>query len=159
MDAPQDETTRLAVLTALRHRVNDSALDIRWNPQSYITRPGQFDVYGNPTPPTLEGRWEVTRALPTGQVLLVWQVKEEITEAYRPLGDWLLDYMMTWDRANRFWMDEQAKLVDAAEARDRLEAAAGDAEQEEHIHRHAVDVLGMKEVRGVGVGQRARTLF
>lgn len=155
MEQPQDEATRLEMVTQLRNRVNDSALDIRWNPLSYITSPGAFDCYGLPIPPRREGRWEVIRHLETGDTILVWQVKEEITEAYRPLGPWLLDYMMRWDRANRFWMDEQKKVLDAQETQERLDAASAEAEDTEHLWRYSVDVLGMKEVRGVGLPMTA----
>jgi hypothetical protein len=158
MEQPQDEATRLEVVTQLRNRVNDSLLDIRWNPESYITSPGAYDAYGLPVPPRREGRWEVIRNLESGVTILVWQVREEITEAYRPLGTWLVDYMMKWDRANRFWMDEQKRLFDQEEADDRLAAANADAEDAENFNRFAVDNFSMKQVRGVGIGRGPSSL-
>lgn len=157
MEQPQDEQTRIQVRDALRRRVNDSALDIRWNPESYLTSPGRFDCYGLPIPAKREGRWEVIRRLEaTGDVVLVWQVRDMETEAYRPLGEWVLDFMVKWDRANQHWMHEQQQLFDAAEREREAEQAALEEETLEDFWRYGVDVLGMKEDRGVGIGESPR---
>lgn len=155
LDQPQSEEDREAIVTALRTALNDSALDVRWNPTSYVTRPGQFDAFGKPIKPVYDGRWEVIRHLGDGQTVLVWQVKEEVTEAYRPLGLWLVEFMARWDRANVAWMDEQRRLLEAEESRERMLLEHGAQEDEEFWARKATDDLGMKRWIGRGVDLRA----
>lgn len=144
-EQPQDEETRLTTVAQLRHGCNDFKLDIRWNPESYITRPGCYDVYGQPVRPSYEGRWEVIRHLDDGNLVVVWQVKEEGSEAYKPLGEWLVAFLQRWDRANAHWMDEQKKLFEESERLEAWEQLQALEEQHDNLSRHAVDVMGMNK--------------
>jgi hypothetical protein len=152
-DAPLGEAEVETFAREMRARLNDSALDVRWNPESYITRPGAFDAYGRPIPPSREGRWEVIRHSNEGD-LLVWQVKHEGSEAFRPLGPDVIEYLWRWDRANVAWMAEQKRLFDAQEAAEATADALEESTRTEFLERQAVEQLGMKRWIGRGFGDR-----
>lgn len=149
-DAPMLPAEVAAFEAALRRAVNDSALSVRWNPQSYITRPGHFDVYGKPIPPSREGRWEIHRAQQDGSSFMVWQVRDPDTEAYRPLGEWAIDFLRKWDRANVAAQQELKRLYDEEDAAREAADLAFEEEQREHWSRQAVDRIGIKTLIGRG---------
>jgi hypothetical protein len=154
---PQDLETEVRPLVArLRTATNDPQLDIRWNPLSYVTCPGSFDALGRPIRPRYAGRWEVIRVLGDQLApIVVYQVRDHETEGYKPVGDWLLAFMATWDRANTHWMREQQQLMDEADRVREWEDQQDLAELTDALDRHAVEALGMKQWLGKGVQLRA----
>lgn len=132
MDAPQSPDEIEPIELAIRREIDD-LLRIRWNPQSYVTRPGAYDAYGLPIGPQHEGRWEVVRPL-DGRDAVIYQVRYdgEGGEAYRAVGWWLLDFLRKWDRANRFYIDEMKRMYADEDAL----VAARDAADEEATREH-----------------------
>lgn len=128
MDAPQSRAEIDPIETAIRQQIDD-LLRIRWNPRSYVTRPGGYDVYGLPIPPQYEGRWEVVRDV-QGVPAVIYQVRwdGDGCEAYRAVGWWLLDFLKKWDRANQHWIEEQRRML--AEEELALEHIREDEDEE-----------------------------
>lgn len=157
MDAPQSRDEIDPIETAIRQQIDDQ-LRIRWNPRSYVTRPGAFDASGAPIGPSHEGRWEVVREL-DGQLAVIYQVRfdGEGNEAYRAVGWWLLDFLRKWDRANRFWLEEMTRMYGEDEAAERALVEQAEGEQREHLDRVARDDLKMSQWIGRGFGTLAST--
>lgn len=155
MDAPQSRADIDPIELAVRQI--DDALRIRWNPRSYVTRPGSFDAYGNPQPPAYEGRWEVVRAI-EGRLTVIYQVRwdGEGNEAYRPVGWWLVDFLRLWDRENVHWMQEQQRMLEEEDALVRAHAEADDQALGEQLNAWGVE-LGMKQWIGRGFGQGVKS--
>lgn len=131
MDAPQSREDVEPIELAIRREIDD-ALRIRWNPRSYVTRPGAFDAYGNPIGPRYEGRWEVVKPV-DGVDAVIYQLRFDGDggEAYRAVGWWLLDFLRKWDRANRFYVEELQRMYgEDAEAERAAATATEEAERE-----------------------------
>lgn len=143
MDAPQSRDEIDPIETAIREQIDDQ-LRLRWNPRSFVTRPGAFDAYGLPIPPQHEGRWEVVRPLPglEGEPAVIYQVRYDGdgNEAYRAVGWWLLDFLRKWDRQNQHWMDEMKRMYAADEAAERAEANDDEehAREQWDVYAHAL---------------------
>lgn len=167
MDAPQSRVEIDPIEAAIR--ALDEQLRIRWNPRSYITVPGGFDVYGNAIRPHYDGRWEVIRlvgrqdgAREVGeeQYVVVYQVRwdGEGLERYRPVGWWLVEFLRTWDRQNVLWMEEQKRMLDEEERATRHRDTQENEELEESLSRHGRDELHMEQWMGRGFGGGLRTV-
>jgi hypothetical protein len=122
----------------------DRFLYLAWQPRARIVRPGSYDPYGVPIPPTYEGRWEVRRRTEMGEDQLIWQVAWEAGEDghtqgdYRAVGPWLVAKMRRWDQALRaeaeayrakLWAEHDAaelaeQMLNEEEAREFLEEQA-----------------------------------
>lgn len=153
MDAPQSPAEIEPIERKLR--LMDDLLRIRWNPRSYVTRPGHFDAHGLAIPPAHEGRWEVIR-LAADPPILVYQVKHEDSEGYKPIGEWLVQYMELLDRQNTHWM---ADLKKRYEEEERLEAHANqlaDDVMRENVERTAINDFKHKHLLGKGFGPGLR---
>lgn len=155
MDAPQ---SRLEVdPVELLLRTIDDRLRIRWNPRSVVTRPGYFDVYGKAVGAQYDGRWEVHL---DGKEESIYQLKWDGAgaDAYRPVGEWLVEFMRKWDRANVHWMEEMKQMMEEEE---RLELAAASAVDEEsrQFWDHAGFHIGGEELIGRGFGLGTATRF
>lgn len=155
MDAPQSRDEIDPIETAIRREIDD-LLRIRWNPRSYVTRPGAYDAYGRPISPSYEGRWEVVRPLES-ELAVIYQVRwdGEGGEAYRAVGWWLLDFLRTWDRANQHWIAEMQRLLDAEAALVRDADERDEHEAREQWDRTARETLHMEHWIGRGFGTPA----
>lgn len=142
MEAPQSWDEIEPVEAAIRREIDDQ-LRIRWNPRSYVTRPGAYDAYGLPIGPQYEGRWEVVRPV-DGIDAVIYQVRHDGDggEAYRHVGMWLLDFLRMWDRANRFYIDEMKRMYAEDEALVRDREAADTAAEREHWERQSFQLAG-----------------
>lgn len=131
MDQPQSQVEVGPVVQALKRL--DHRLDIIWNPRARIIQSARFDVHGRSLPAQYDGRWEVViRETDIGlhkdrDYSVIYQVREPITDAYKPVGMWLVEFMQKWDsqqshfRAlmDKAWAehekaDEDAGIDDAA---------------------------------------------
>ena len=95
----------------------DPLVDVRWNPRARITKPGSYTILGKRTDPEYLGLWEVIRynspgLTDRGYVRLCFVTKPvrfgrreilmmETDGPYAPIGSWLIEYMRTWDSAQR----------------------------------------------------------
>lgn len=163
MDAPQSRDEVGPIEAAIREI--DDLLRIRWNPESRITVPGGFDVYGNAIRPYFDGRWEVIRLVGRqdgareDSYVVVYQVKwdgEEL-DRYRAIGWWLVDYLRVWDRRNVLWIEEQKRMIEAEERAEHERDTQDNAELEEELQRHGRDALRMEQWMGKGFGAGLRT--
>lgn len=138
---PQSDDSIRPIVEALQRL--DSRLDVRWNPQAVMTKPGEYTVMGKNTDPEYEGRWEVIQwnrasALTDREYVVICRVTQyemmgaknpiqvmRKNGAYAPIDQRLVDYLHLCDAANR------AAHAAVAVASDQADAAV-DAEDLNH---------------------------
>ena len=126
MDAPQSGEDVQRVVEGLK--TLDPLLDIRWNPDAVKLSQGSYTVMGKLIPATYDGRWEVIRydsetTRPTahrGDPVIIYQVRDE-HDGYKPLGEWLVQFMRSWDAAN---VDTARRLMAMLHDDDQADASA-----------------------------------
>lgn len=126
----------------LRAAVRDETLRFRWNPESYVTSPGCYDVYGLPVQPKYDGRFEVVK-FERGEVVgVIYQVRweGEPGEPYRAPGPWLIEQFRVWDRQNVHWMEEMRRRNEGFDLKQRGEATDAEALLRENLDRKAFDL-------------------
>lgn len=158
MDAPQSWDEVGPIEEAMRRVLNDPFLSIRWNPESYVTCPGHFDVYGAAIAAHYEGRWEVRRDPPNEPSVLVYQVRfdDQTGEPYRAIGWWLIPFLQKWDTDNVHAMEERKRLFDEAEREQEAEDALADEGMREFLNKQAADQYGDRLWIGRGFGRGPR---
>lgn len=89
----------------------DDRLRIHWNPKATIEAPGTIDAVGHSSAPKYGGRWQVVRIPGEGDLIpaIIYVVRENRTEAYKPIGMWLVEFMQKWDSANRDFLETMRK--------------------------------------------------
>lgn len=101
----------------------DDRLRILWNPRAVMTTRGTFDAVGHSSEPKYDGRWQVERIPGEGQLMnsIVYVVRTQYTEEYRPIGFWLVEFFKKWDSAQVDFLETMRKewqhhddVVDAA---------------------------------------------
>lgn len=120
MDQPQSPAEIQPVVDAIRHEL-DRRLDVRWNPHVLVLEAARIDASGHTVPARYDGRWEViirdTENLRTAggphdasAAAVVYQVRDAVTNDYKPIGWWLVDYLRRWDTNQRHYRDELERL-------------------------------------------------
>lgn len=139
--APQDRAEVLGVQEDLRRL--DHRLRIWWNPTSYVTCPGHFDVYGTPIAPHVDGRYEVG-TFEHGVFNLIYQVRweNERGEPFRQVGPWLVRQFELWDRRNQHWLTDQLRMQREYELQVKGEQATADEALREGLARKAFALAG-----------------
>lgn len=147
MLAPQSEEEIRPIVERLQQI--DPLLDIRWNPEAVIVKPGSYSVEGHRVDPIYDGRWEVIRYQTPSlrskverDFIVLCTVTEPHTEGgilymvplrdggkYAPIGEWLVTLMHEADAQNveqfRKLREKLWAQHDAAEAaRDKLDEGA-----------------------------------
>lgn len=89
----------------------DDRLRIHWNAKAQVEKPGKIDAVGHSAAPTYGGRWQVIRIPGEGELIpaIIYTVRENRTEAYKPIGMWLVEFMQKWDSANRHFLETMRK--------------------------------------------------
>lgn len=164
MLAPQSDEEVRPVVEALRRL--DPLLDVRWEPQAF-RRKGYFDAAGTPTAARWEGRWQVIRYDTATSLheargyVLICTVTALRTEGkvpvmldegdYAPLGEWLVDYMRLWDRAQSHFIDAMDELWKEHEQAESIQHdSAAHQEALEKVYREHGDEYWLG--RGFGSG-------
>lgn len=152
----------------------DARLDIRWNPKAVMTKRGKYSPLGKRKDPEYDGRWEIilhSRATSISNkeytVLVVVTEASRIggrqvlimtkDGAYAPVGEWLLEYMRTWDaaqselyRRNKQTLDREDELANSAAS--VINDRAAHQEAAERVYHEAAGPYFMG--RGFGKGRR-----
>jgi hypothetical protein len=168
MFQPQSDEEIRPVLEALRRL--DPLLDIRWNPKAVRIR-GIFDALGCAGPPTWDGRWEIIRyETPNMHADRTYAKIMTVTEmdmtgkypvakadgAYAPIGQYLVEYMALYDRAQSAWVDAMAEMDarhEAAESNNHNDYEAAHQEAAHKVFRES----GGETVIGGGFGEGTAT--
>lgn len=141
--------------TALRQL--DDRLRIAWEPQAVMVGRGTYDANGHLIAPKYEGRWKVIK-LGDPHRTAMWREDALVTYVttpvvigsgtekvhamtadgpYMPIGEWLVEHLRSWDRANREAALRASAIMDAYNTKmddDALKAGeAGEAEALERI--------------------------
>lgn len=151
---PQSDEEIRPIVQALQRL--DASMDLRWNPRAVIEARGSYDVTGKIIDPVYGGRWEVVRYdSPTKTA--EWRAWEKICTVttpvtisgvmgmmadgpYMPVGDWLVSFFESNDRANR----EDARRLSAAldalnERREAAMLASHEAAEREALGRMFIE--------------------
>lgn len=152
----------------------DARLDVQWNPQAVLRKAGAYTALGKNVPAEYDGRWEVilrdraTALTDREYVVLCVVTKAErygrrqvlIMEKdgpYAPVGEWLVEYMRTWDAAQKRQLEENQKVLDREDelANSAAEHIADRAAHQEAAERVYRKVAGEHWIgRGFGKGKK-----
>ncbi len=165
MDAPQSRDEVQAIVDALCLAVNDSDLDIQWEPRAVLVSRGRYDAVGKMIDPVYRGLWEIRRYRDQTQTAgwREWRRVCFITEpethngttmmyadgAYAPVGDWVVDFMRQCDAANRDRLEKvlrDQRMVDT-----ELEKDA--ANREDDAGSAIMDAVWFEKEYAGGVGE------
>jgi hypothetical protein len=161
MDAPQSDADIKPIEAQLR--LLDAGLRIQWNPRAfYVSAKYDYDAEGQrrtQAPEKWEGRWQVVK-LPDGdkQGGVIYVVREDYTEAYKPVGEWLVTFFQKWDAGQRHFIEERNRTWaenDRTEERALVlsdERGAEEALEEMHHRIGGNYYIG----RGFGNGRRTK---
>ena len=120
----------------------DHLLDVRWNEKAVIVKRGDYSVLGKNTPHEYDGLWEVIRyetpGLTDRPFVVLFQVTQPVRVGrrqilmmeskgpYAPIESWLIEYMQTWDAAQRCFAESMNEAWRAHEEAENLDAIIND---------------------------------
>ncbi len=174
---PQSDDEIKPVVEALRRL--DPLLDVIWNPKARILAPGHYTSLGQRTDPTYEGLFQVVRYNTPGLHDRNYVVLANVTKptrfgkrnvlmmerdsGYAPVGEWLVEYMQTWDAAQRHLADSLQSVDEENEKRQSAAAEidGGGAHQEalEKVYHKAAGSYWMGGAQGKAHPVTEATLF
>lgn len=159
MIQPQSDEAIRPIVDELKRL--DSLVDVRWNPTAVLVKRGDYTVLGKRTDAEYDGRWQVIRYDTPGihdrnYVVLVTVTqpvrigKRQILMMqskgpYAPIEHWLIEYMQTWDAAQRRFAENMASMW---ADHDQAEIAAVDA----HVRDRAAHQEAAEKVYREGGG-------
>lgn len=129
----------------------DPLLDIIWNPKARLVKPGWYNAEaGKRHDPEYDGRWNVIRwdtpGLHAGrQYVVICEVTEPVRAgknrilmmqdggAYAPVGEWLVEFMQTWDAAQRAFAARMDEAWQEHEKTDTLALEGAIKDRDAHL--------------------------
>ena len=152
--APQSWAEVGPVEAALR--LLDDGLRIVWEPRAVMVKRGNYDANGRIVNPTYEGRWKIVKVGDPNRTAL-WREDALVTYVttpvtigggdrkvhamtadgpYAPVGDWVVEHMRSWDRANREAALRASEVMDAWNAKqDEAKLLAGQSGEGDVLER------------------------
>lgn len=118
-----------------------------------VLKGGKIDAVGHSAAPVYAGRWQVVRLPGEGDLIpaIIYTVRENVTEAYKPIGEWLVQFFRKWDAAQSTFVETMRReWQEHDEAQERHKQISNETEARGFLEGQWLKLGGEKRFIGRG---------